>query len=235
MKIMKKIRLIEGLCALLLILAPGCKVWQHESHLEGVAAEGIPQTQSKYWIRVLPGDSLTSADTWEKCLSIYERRMPSVFSRNGTPVFIELESDFQYSPSVGFTVLNGLLSTFTLYIIPLRRENQMARYYVHTSLNERQRDAKTFTVAGSIRRWEGLLAALAPMPEVVDRRFVHSGSDGGMCRKEYAEAFGSDQGVGHLNESWAGEADAIVQGVACMLQQFEEDQRRANRSRKIGD
>lgn len=232
---MKNFLTIAVFVLLFFIFASGCKVWQHESHLEGIAAEGVPQTRTKYWIHALPGDSLTSVETWEKCLSIYERRMPSVFSRNGTPVFIELESDFQYSPSVGFTVLNGFLSTFTLYIIPLRQENQMSRYYVHTSLNERQRDAKTFTVAGSIRRWEGLLAAFAPMPEVVDRRFVHSGSDGGMCRKEYAEAFGSDQGVGHLNESWAGEADAIVQGVACMLQQFEEDQRRANRSRKIGD
>ena len=51
----------------------------------------------------------------------------------------------------------------------------------------------------------------------------------------HAEAFGEDPGTATLRESWNGEADAIVHGVALMLLQFEEDQRRANKSRQIGD
>lgn len=224
-----------GLSAAVTLFAQGCRVWQHESHLEDIAAEGVPQTQSRYWIRVLPGDTLSSPATWEKCLAIYEERMPSVFSRGGNPVFIELETGHYATQGPGAVILNALLFACTAAIIPARQSDVQLRYRVHTSLSERQKNVKTFVVGSSRREWDGLLAPLWPMPTVVDRRFAHSGMGDARWRKEYADALGSDHGEAAVCELLTGEADAIVQGVACMLLQFEEDRRRANRSRKIGD
>ena len=219
----------------LAVLVQGCAVWQHESHLCDVAEVGIPQTRSKYWIRIVAHDTLSSPSTWEKCLSIYERRMPSVFSPDGRPVFVELET-VQYSgQSVGSILLNGLFATCTVYVVPMCYADTQIRSSVHVSLDERQKDVKTFAIESSMRQWVGLLAPAWPMPTVVDKRFVHAGMDDGLCRKEYADAFGKDSGTARMRESWNGEADAIVHGVALMLQQFEEDQRRASKSRQIGD
>lgn len=226
---------IVGLGVAIASFAAGCRVWQHESHLEGIAAEGVPQTRSRYWIRVLPGVSLSSSATWEKCLAIYEERMPSVFSRGGRPVFIELEAGQCTTQGPGTVLLNALLFACTAAILPARQSDVQQQYRVHTSLSERQREVKTFVVGSSRREWEGLLAPLWPMPDVVDRRFVHSGMGDARCRKEYADALGSDHGEAAVCELLNGEADAIVHGVACMLLQFEADQRHANRSRTIGD
>lgn len=219
----------------LAVLVQGCAVWQHESHLDGVSEAGVPQTRSKYWIRIVAHDTLSSPSTWEKCLSIYERQMPSVFSPDGRPVFVELET-VQYSgQNVGAALLNNLVAICTVCVLPMCDVDFQSRSNIHVSLDERQKDVKTFAVETSMRRWTGLLAPAWPMPTVVDQRFVHARKDGGFCRQEYAEAFGEDLGTATLHESWNGEADAIVHGVARMLLQFEEDQRRANKSRQIGD
>ena len=232
---MERRRTIGIMGFVLAVLVQGCTVWQHESHLDGVTEAGVPQTRSKYWIRIVAHDTLSSPSTWEKCLSIYERRMPSVFSPDGRPVFVELETVRYLGQSVGSVLLNGLLATCTVYVIPMCYADSQKRSSVHVSLEERQKVVKTFTVESSMRKWIGLLASAWPMPTVVDQRFAHSRKDGGLCREEFAEAFGEESGTAYLYESWNGEADAIVQGVACMLMRFEEDQRRANRSRKIGD
>ena len=227
------------ICVMGLVLAAfvqGCMVWQHESHLDGVTDTGAPQTRSKYWIRVMEHDTLLSSpSTWEKCFSIYERQMPSVFSPDGRLVFVELET-VQYSwQSIGSNLLNGLFAVCTVFVIPACYADSQARLSVRVSFDERQKDVKTFAVESSIRQWVGLLAPLWPMPAVVDKRFAHEGRDDRLCRKEYADAFGDDPGTLQQRESWNGEADAIVHGVALTLLQFEEDQRRANKSRQIGD
>lgn len=92
-----------------------------------------------------------------------------------------------------------------------------------------------FTVVYQNRQWEGLLAPFGPMPAIEDQRFVHSAMNtcretDGLLRKDYKNL----ENAGTL-ELFCGAADAIVQGVACYLQQVEAEQRKATQSRRIGD
>lgn len=215
-------------------LLSGCRIWRGQSHLQGIDVAGTPRTQNKYWIRLLPGGHSGKDSDWGKCLVLYQRRMPSVFSERGQPVFIEIDGR-PSSNGAGWCVLNALLSGCSCLIIPYEMGSRI-EYRVSVSLNEKMRKSTEFTVVYQNRRWEGLLAPFGPMPTIEDQRFVHSAmntcfeDDFCSSRKDYANF----ENKGTL-ELFCGAADAIVQGVACYLQQVEAEQRKAMQSRKIGD
>lgn len=215
-------------------LLSGCRIWRGQSHLQGIDAAGMPQTQNKYWIRLLPGGYFGKDSDWGKYLALYQRRMPSVFSERGQPVFIEIDGQLPTSNGAGWCLLNALLSGCSCVIIPYERGSRI-EYRISVSLNEKMRKSMEFTVVYQNRQWEGLLAPFGPMPAIEDQRFVHSAMNtgletDGLLRKDYKNL----ENAGTL-ELFCGAADAIVQGVACYLQQVEAEQRKATQSRRIGD
>lgn len=214
-------------------LLSGCRIWRGQSHLQGIDAACTPQTQNKYWIRLLPGVHFGKDSDWGKCLALYQRRMPSVFSERGQPVFIEIDGT-PTSNGAGWCLLNALLSACSCVVIPYEMDSR-TEYRISVSLNEKMKKATEFTVVYQNRQWEGLLAPFGPMPAIEDQRFIHSAMNtgfesDGLLRKDYKNL----ENAGML-ESFCGAADAIVQGVACCLQQVEAEQRKATQSRRIGD
>ena len=215
-------------------LLSGCRIWRGQSHLQGIDAAGTPRTQNKYWIRLMPGVHFGKDSDWERCLALYQRRMPSVFSERGQPVFIEIDGQLPSSNGAGWCLLNALLCGCSCVVIPYERDSR-TEYRITVSLNEKMRKATEFTVVYQNRQWEGLLAPFGPMPTIEDQRFVHSAmntcfENDGLLRKDYANL----ENAGML-EHFCGAADAIVQGIACYLQQVEAEQRKAAQSRRIGD
>lgn len=215
-------------------LLSGCRIWRGQSHLQGIDAVGTPRTQNKYWIRLMPGVHFGKDSDWERCLALYQRRMPSVFSEHGQPVFIEIDGQLPSSNGAGWCLLNALLSACSCVVIPYETDSR-TEYQITVSLNEKMRKSTEFTVIYQKRQWEGLLAPFGPMPAIEDQRFVHSAMNtgfesDGLLRKDYKNL----ENAGML-ESFCGAADAIVQGVACCLQQVEAEQRKAAQSRRIGD
>lgn len=235
MVIKKAIRFGAVMALAFACLLSGCRIWRGQSHLQGIDAAGTPRTQNKYWIRLLPGGHFGKDSDWGKCLALYQRRMPSVFSERGQPVFIEIDGKLPSSNGAGWCLLNALLSGCSCVIIPYERGSRI-EYRISVSLNEKMRKSMEFTVVYQNRQWEGLLAPFGPMPTIEDQRFVHSAMstcfENGvvLLRKDYVDL----ENAGML-EHFCGAADAIVQGVACYLQQVEAEQRKATQSRRIGD
>lgn len=234
MVIKKAIRFGAVMALAFACLLSGCRIWRGQSHLQGIDAAGTPRTQNKYWIRLLPGGHFGKDSDWGKCLALYQRRMPSVFSERGQPVFIEIDGKLPSSNGAGWCLLNALLSGCSCLIIPYERGSRI-EYRISVSLNEKMRKSMEFTVVYQNRQWEGLLAPFGPMPAIEDQRFVHSAMNtcletDGLLRKDYKNL----ENAGTL-ELFCGAADAIVQGVSCYLQQVEAEQRKATQSRRIGD
>lgn len=233
--IKKAIRLGAVMALAFACLLSGCRIWRGQSHLQGIDAAGTPRTQNKYWIRLMLGVHFGKDSDWERCLALYQRRMPSVFSERGQPVFIEIDGQLPSSNGAGWCLLNALLCGCSCVVIPYERDSR-TEYRITVSLNEKMRKATEFTVVYQNRQWEGLLAPFGPMPTIEDQRFVHSAMstcfENGvvLLRKDYVDL----ENAGML-EHFCGAADAIVQGVACYLQQVEAEQRKAAQSRRIGD